>query len=141
MLGRKNYTREEIDHARATVAAQLASFDQLAAATTAGHDKKATAALDALTPVYFDNVVLVLDRLFVHRIRPVTGKDTNPLNEVELLAESLLQGTVLRTNKVIKWEPAKSVLGLKDGDPIALSRADVARLADAFLAEVEARFL
>jgi hypothetical protein len=140
MLGRKNYTREEIDHARATVAAQVASFDQLAKAA-AGKDAKATAALDALAPVYFDNMVLVLDRFFVHRIRPVTGKDTNPLNEVELLAESLLQGSVLRTNKVIKWEPAKSVLGLEDGDPIALTRTDFARLAGAFLAEIEARFL
>ena len=39
---------------------------------------------------YFNNMVLVLDRYYVHRLLMVTGKDGNPLNEVELLAEPLM---------------------------------------------------
>jgi hypothetical protein len=30
-------------------------------------------------------MTLMLDRYFVHRLRMVTGKDGNPLNEVELI--------------------------------------------------------
>ena len=34
--------------------------------------------------------VVSLDRRYVHRIRSVTGKDGNPLNELELVTESLM---------------------------------------------------
>jgi hypothetical protein len=33
-------------------------------------------------------MALVLDRLYVHRRRIVTGRDGNPINEVELLSVS-----------------------------------------------------
>jgi hypothetical protein len=42
----------------------------------------------------------------------VTGKDGNPLNEVELLTESLINNGVLRGNNVIKHVPTESVLKL-----------------------------
>jgi hypothetical protein len=35
-------------------------------------------------------MTLVLDRYFVHRLRVVAGKDGNPLNEIELLTDSLM---------------------------------------------------
>lgn len=41
----------------------------------------------------------------------VTGKDGNPLNEVELLADSLMNNEgILRGNNVIKLIPDQSVL-------------------------------
>ena len=87
-------------------------------------------------------MVLVLDRYFVHRIRPVTGKDGNPLNEVELLAESIMDNDhVMRGNKVIKFVPAESVMKLEIGDRIEFTAAEFDRLAKAFFAELEARFL
>jgi hypothetical protein len=69
-------------------------------------------------------VTLVLDRYFVHTLRTVTGKDGNPLNEVELMADSLMNNDgVLRGNNVIKLIPEQSVLKLNIGDRIRLSAA------------------
>ena len=141
MLGRKDYTHEEVDHAKATIAEQVAAYQKLAKAVGATKDKKAEAALAAFEPLFFNNMVLVLDRPFVHRIRPVTGKDGNPLNEVEMLGDSLMNhdGT-LQKSKVIKLVPEQSVLRLEFGDPIRLSEDDFARLSAAFFAELERRF-
>ena len=72
----------------------------------------------------------------------VTGKDGNPLNEVELVTESLMDnGGVLRGNNVIKLVPGESVLKLGIGDRIELTAAQFDRLAKAFFAEIEAKFL
>jgi hypothetical protein len=129
MLGRKTYDPAEIDRAEAAITAQLEAFTAL----------KGTGAFE---PLFCDALLLALDRPFVHRVRPVVGKDPNPLNEVELLTESLLAGDgVLHTNKVIKWVPERTVLGLADGDPITLTADDFDRLATAFFAELRARFL
>ena len=132
MLGRKDYTQEELDNARAAVAAQLAAFRQLGSTSGAGD----------LEPVLFTNMALVLDRYFVHRLRMTAGKDGNPVNELELIADSLLNnGGVLRGNNVVKYDPETSVLGLRPGDRIEITADDFERLADAFLVELDARFV
>jgi hypothetical protein len=142
MLGRKTYTREELDHARTAIAGQLAAYRELADAIDATGDPRAQAALGAFEPHFANVLTLALDRSFVHRLRAVSGKDGNPLNEVAVLAESLLaEGGVVRPGGGIKLDPERSVLGLAPEDPIALSVADVERLAEAFLAELEARFV
>jgi hypothetical protein len=85
---------------------------------------------------------LVLDRYFVHWLRMVTGKDGNPLNEVEMLSDSLMNNNgVLRGNNVIKLIPDQSVVKLRVGDPIRLTAAEFERLSAAFLAEMERKFL
>jgi len=135
MLGRKNFTKEELNHARSAVDEQLAAYKKVAK----GVDKEALASFES---VYFNNMVLVLDRYFVHRVRLVTGKDQNALNEVELLAESLMNNAgVLASSTVIKIEPKKSVLKLDVGDAIKLTAGEFERLSSAFLAEIEERFL
>ena len=143
MLGRKDYTSEEIDNARGAVERQLAAYDHIASA--AGDEPtgaKFRAALEALEALYFNDMIIVLDRYFVHRIRPVTGKDGNPLNEVELLADSLINNNgVFRGNNVIKYVPEKSVLRTGIGDTIKLSPEDFRRLAAAFFADLESKFL
>lgn len=135
MLGRKTYTAEEINQNRAAIEQQLTAYDKLAAAA----DPAVRAEFDA---VFFNNLLLVLDRPFVHRIRPVTGKDCNPLNEVELLVESILtnQGQLL-TSKVIKWIPENTVTGLTPGDRIQLTEDGFRNLAAAFFATLESKFL
>jgi len=142
MLGRKDYTPEEFEAATAAIKAQLDAYKKLAKTINATSDPKAKAALEAFEPLFFNNMVLVLDRMFVHRVRAVTGKDGNPLNEVELLTESVMaNGSVLRGNNVIKFVPADSVLQLEVGDRIMLNAAQFDVLAKAFLGEIRARFL
>lgn len=131
MLGRKDYTRAELDGAKAALAEQLAAYDKLTG----------DANLAAFEPLFFNNMVLVLDRYFVHRLRVVTGKDGNPLNEVELIADSLMNnGGVLKGSNVIRYVPEKSVLGYRVGDRIALSADDFRRLSDAFFTDLEQKF-
>jgi hypothetical protein len=114
MLGRKAFTQEELDAAREAVA----------------------------SPHTYNELLLALDRRFVHRVRMVSGKDSNPLNEVELLVESLMNNDgMLRVGTVIKYVPEETVLGLSEGDRIDLDAEQFEKLSKAFLAEIEAKFL
>jgi hypothetical protein len=58
-------------------------------------------------------MVLILDTYFTHRSRTTEGKDSNPLNEVRVLCNSILENkSVLRADKSIKLKPETSVLKL-----------------------------
>ncbi len=145
MLGRKNYTQEEIDQGRAALNQQVAAYRKLVkavAGTTT--DKKINSAVESFETLYFNNLTLVLDRYFVHRLAGANheGKDGNPLNEVRIICDSLMNNNgVLRGDKQIKLTPERSVVGLHVGDPIRLTEADFERLSAAFFAELERRFL
>src|SRR2546423_15058496 len=142
MLGRKDYTKDELDHASKAMTQEIAAYRKLAKAVEATGDKKAAAALAALEPILFNNMVLTLDRYFVHRLRSVTGKDSNPLNELELLTESLMNnGGVLRGNNVIKYVPEEAVLNLETGAKVNLSVAEFEQLAKGVLAEIDDKFV
>ena len=142
MLGRKDYTQEELDNAQTVVKQQLAAYKKLDKAVRDTGDPKAAAALEALEPLLFNGMTLALDRYFVHRLRMVTGKDGTPLNELELLTESLMNNDgVLRGNNVIKFKPDESVLELDVGDRIALSAAQFERLSKALFAELDAKYV
>src|SRR4051812_18075670 len=123
MLGRKTFTQEEFDAAREAVTEQLA-------------------AADGADPVIFNGLLLALDSRFVHRVRMVTGKDANPLNEVELLVESLMNNrSVLRVGTVVKYVPEETVLKLSPGDRIELDAKQFEELSQALLAEIETKFV
>ena len=109
MLGRKDYTQEEFAVAKSAIDdRQLAAYRKLVKSVEATSDPKAITALEAFEPLFFNNLLLTLDRFFVHRLRMVAGKDGNPLNELELLTESLLRDGVFRANNVIKLPPQES---------------------------------
>jgi len=79
---------------------------------------------------------------FVQRVRLVTGKNGNPLNEVEMLADSILHNDgVLLASNVIKLVREKSTLGLRAGDRIAPTAEQFERLAAEFFGELERRFV
>ena len=143
MFGRKNSTQEEFDHAKAAIGEQLAAYRKLVKAVDgAPADPNVRRALDAFEPLFFNNMTLALDRYFVHRLRVVSGKDGNALNEVELVSDSLMNNDgVLRTNNVIKLIPDQSVLRLNIGDRIRLSAAQFDRLSRAFFIELQSKFL
>lgn len=143
MLGRKNYTGEEIDHGRSAIDQQLGVYKKLAG-TISGRtaDVKAEAVLEEFEGLFFNNMALVLDRYFVRRLRTVTGKDGNALNEVELICDSLMNNDgVLQASNVIKYVPDQSVVKLNMGDQISLTAEKFERLSAAFFEELESRFL
>src|SRR3954469_15273144 len=131
MLGRKTFTQQEIDDAAASLDAQLAAYKRL--------DGEALAAFE---PLFFNHLALALDRRFVHRLRSVTGKGATPLNELELVTESLMNNDgIFRGNNVIKDDPEATVLRLSPGDRIALRQDDFERLSAGVIAELREKYL
>jgi hypothetical protein len=64
MLGRKNYTREEIDAGRAMVESDLRAYSRLPVA----------ARTKEFEAVFFNRAVLLLDYMFVHRLTGIEGR-------------------------------------------------------------------
>ena len=134
MLGRTSYPKDYVESTRARVARQLKIFDALAKGSKAGD-------VDSLEAAFCESMVLGLELAFVHRVRRAEGKDGNPLNEVRLLAASLLEHDgIMSEDSTIKYVAAKSVTGIAMGDKIALDRATLARLAEAFFTQIEAKY-
>jgi len=132
MLGVRNYGQDYINNCRARIGMDVAAFARLA-------DVPAKADFE---PLFFNNLLVVLDACFVHRLRTVEGKDSNPLNEVRILCTSILNnGGTVAPDSTIKYVPAKSVLGLQIGDLISLSSDQFVALNSAFFAELERKFL
>ena len=141
MLGMNKYPKDYIAACRARVEADLRAYrSQVGKAPSSEFEAR-----------FFNDQVLLLDYMFVHRLTGIEGKDGNPLNEVRVLCNSLLlnRGKV-QVDRLPGWPnsassgmsmpPEKSVLKLKVGDEIRLSEADFARLSTAFFAELEKRF-
>jgi hypothetical protein len=138
----KRYSREYIDACRARVDADLRAYrKQVGSSPTKEFESR-----------FFNDQVLLLDYMFVHRLSGIEGKDGNPLNEVRVLCNSLLynQGKVQVEKRPgwpnsavsgLKLPPEKSVLKLEAGDEVKLSEADFMRLAEAFFSEMERRYL
>ena len=133
MLGMRTYDAAYIDACRRHIDTAVVALTSLMDAAR-GDTNGAEATL-------LNNLAIVLDAQFVHRLRVVEGKDGNPLNEVRLVAASLLTNNGrLLADKQIKLDPSSSVLGLDIGDEIHLTQAGFARLATAFFAEIDKRF-
>jgi hypothetical protein len=142
MLGMKTYPQDYIESCRARVDADLRAYRaQVGKAPSREFEGR-----------FFNDQVLLLDYMFVHRLAGIEGKDGNPLNEVRALCNSiLLNHGKLQVDKLpgwpnsaggsIKLPPEKSVLKLKAGDDINLTEADFVRLSQAFFAELEKKFL
>jgi hypothetical protein len=144
MLGMRESDGDYIDACRSRVETQTAMFREVAQAARDHGDADLSGlegALESLESEYFNNMLLVLEGYFVHRLPGVEGKDGNALNEVRVLARSLMEngGTVMEDPQ-IALDPERSVLGLRVGEPVRLTLQQYTRLSDAFFRELERRF-
>jgi len=128
MLSVKHYSQEYIDSCRARVQRQLDEYDDGSVS-------------DVFRTEFLNNLILVLEQSFVHRMRGNEGKDGNPLNEIRMLADSILtNGAVLAGDKSIKCDPDRSVLGVEIGAPIELDVDQFRQLADRYFETIQERF-
>ncbi len=142
MLGMDKYTPEYIDECRANIEAGVSAYENVVKQAGARNHASLDAAIESFDPFFYNSMVVVLEGYFVHRLRAIEKKDGNPLNEVRVLCNSIMQsGSTLAPDTTIKLNPAKSVLKLEIGDDIRLSGDDFARLSTAFFAELERKFL
>ena len=141
MLGRKTFSRAEIDRARLMIGSQLEAYRELARAARGADGGDVQPALAEFEHIFFTTLVLALDRPFVHRVRMVTGTEATALNELELICDSLLSGDgVFRLGTVVKYAPETSIVGLEEGAHVRLTADQFERLADAVFAELDAKF-
>ena len=139
VLAVTSYPEVYVQLTAAKVDEQLASYAALAAAVKG--NAKAEAALAAFAPGYFNAMLLALDHHFMHRMRGAEGKDGNPLNEVRMLGDAIMEHDgVLQENKTIKYSAAKAVAGVAVGETIALDVETFGRLAKAYVVEIGKRF-
>jgi hypothetical protein len=75
MLGIKKYTQDYINACRARVEADLRAYRKQVGKTPSKEFEVR----------FFNDMVLLLDHMFVHRLAGIEGKDGNPLNEVRAL--------------------------------------------------------
>jgi hypothetical protein len=140
MLAITGYPQAFVDGCRRRIETQLRTYDELLAAAgdpaSPGDDLVA-----AFETQFFANLVLALDHSFMHRQRSLEGKDGNPINEVRMLANSLLEHDgVLTAEKAIKYDAGKAVAGIGIGDRISLDEKAFRLLSDGYFAEIEKRF-
>lgn len=139
MLAVTSYPEVYVQLTAAKLDEQLASYAALAEAVKG--NAKAEAALAAFAPGYFATALLALDHHFMHRMRGAEGKDGNPLNEVRMLSDAIMETDgVLKENKTIKYKAEKAVAGVGVGETIALDAATFDKLAKAYVAEIGKRF-
>src|SRR5260370_26484199 len=122
MLSVSFYTKDYVDSCRAKVAAQVASYSKISAATPP--------AIAVFERQFFNHMMLALDHYFLHRSRNMEGKDGNPLNEVRMLCNALMgnQGR-MSADKTIRYKPEMAILKFKIDDEIRLNADDFALLS------------
>jgi hypothetical protein len=131
MLSVSTYPKSYIDDCCRKTGGQIAAFNKL----------KGGAELKAFAPLFFNHMLLALDHYFNHRARGQEKKDGNPLNEVRMLANSIMENdAVLAADSTIKYDPGKAVLKLRVGDKIALDADAFQRISDAFFDDMKAKF-
>ena len=126
---RSTYTSDEVESCRDNCDALLAAW---------GANDVEDSTLESLV---FGQAVVVLHTWFGHRRRELEGDDGNPMNEVRVIADSIVDNdAVLRVEGPISWVPERTVLRLAVGDDVEVTANGFERLAAAYLAAIEATY-
>jgi hypothetical protein len=137
------YSQVYIDEVHGKIAEDVAAFSAIISAISQQPELTRTLsdAVSAFEPHFFKNLVLALDNYFVHRARALEKKDGNPLSEVRLLCNSIMNNNnKMVGDKTIKYDPAKSVLKYQLGDEIKLDITAFNKLSTAFFSEIESKY-
>ena len=143
MLSVNSYPQDYVDSCRSTIASNVSAYrDLIAKAIDVCGATTLDTEIAAFEPVFFNNLLIVLDGYFTHRARGLEKKDGNPLNEVRVLCNSMTSHhSTMTADKTIKLDPDESVLGYRVGDKITLSETDFLLISKAFFAELERKFV
>lgn len=141
MLSKKTYPKEYIEGCVIKIEMDISEFDYLLK-TIKEAKINSKEALISFEHRYFNNMVLVLEALFIHRMRGKEGKDGNPLNEVRMLSNSIMENSgKMDEEKSIKYKPELSVLKYQIGDDIKLTQLDFVKLSNAFFDDLKSKYL
>lgn len=128
----KRYPRAYVDACETRVEEEIEAFRAL----TAGSPPEA---VERFEPVCFGNLVVILNAMFIHRVGAPADPVADVLEEVRLLADSLLGNDgVMSVPDGSGYDPASSVLGIADGERIAIRAGGFDRLSSAYFAAIEA---
>lgn len=142
MLSVTSYSHDYIEQCRARLTEQIKAYHNLShTARVQATNAPSHEAAEIFEAGFFNNMVLLLDYMFVHRSRTIEKKEGNALNEVRLICQCLLENNgIFADDKTLKVKPATSILKLLPGDQICLNEAELSRLADAYFAEIIRKF-
>jgi hypothetical protein len=145
MLATSKYSREYIDDCRSRIELQLSTYRNMIAKARhldKSNDRSLHHTIEAFERPFLNNMILLLDAMFVHRTRTIEGKDGNALHEVRLLCNSILNNNQKMVNEsVIKSDKITSILRYNNEDDIRLSITDFEKLYKGFFAEIEKKYL
>lgn len=129
MTDRTTYTSDEVESCRDNCDALIAAW---------GANEVDDSTLESLV---FGQAVVVLHTWFGHRRRELEGGDGNPMNEVRVIADSIVDNdAVLRVEGPITWVPERTVLRLDVGDDVQITANGFERLTAAYLAAIESTY-
>ncbi len=126
MLSVSQYEISYVESAHAQIFAQLKDFEGLHLPPGGQFERG-----------FLNHLAVALDHYFNHRARALEGKDGNALNEVRMIANSVMENAgILRADKTIKYVVGRSVSGVGIGEPVVLTTESFRRLAEAFFAKI-----
>ena len=121
MLAVNKYTQEYVYECKSKVELQLSTYRNLTAKAKhldKTNDRSLHHTIEAFEKPFLNNMVIVLDAMFVHRTRALEGKD-NALNDVRLLSREILN----------------------DGTTISLNVMQFEKIAKEFFEEIERKYI
>ncbi len=131
MLSVSKYPKAYVDACQRNIKRQIVTYRKLGPLQRAG----------SFEAQFLNHMLLALDHYFCHRGRGPELKDGNPLNELRMLCNSIMEGEGrLLRDSTIRYDASKSVLQLKLGDKIELNIDAFDVFAEAVFSEVRKKF-